>query len=43
MNKIALIYTLVGSQEEAVSLSTLLIESNLAACVNIFECQSVYK
>jgi periplasmic divalent cation tolerance protein len=43
MEKIAIIYTLVGSKQEAVNLSKELVESSQAACVNIFECQSVYK
>jgi periplasmic divalent cation tolerance protein len=43
LEKIAVIYTLVGSKEEALSLSKELIENHSAACINIFECQSVYE
>jgi periplasmic divalent cation tolerance protein len=43
MEKIAIFYTLIGSKEEALNLSKELIEGNHAACINIFECLSVYK
>ncbi len=43
MGKIALIYTLVGSKEEATNLAKGLIQNHQAACVNIFPCQSIYE
>ncbi len=43
MEKIALVYTLVGSKEEATNLAKGLIQNHQAACVNIFPCQSVYE
>lgn len=36
MNKIALLYTTVGTQEQAEQLATLVLSKKLAACVNIF-------
>ena len=43
MKKIAVVYTLVSSKEEAANLAKILIQRRQAACVNIFPCQSVYE